>query len=224
MLQVPNSSAQWDGRSIAVFGDSLATGYGLAYPGNAYPDRLRQALAGDPPTQNGSPTTVYNYSINGARVDDWLPGGRWYESSPVSWWSGRGLMDEFNRNKPTMAIVAVGLNDGYSFNPPFTADQFEANLTRLSQALRTRNPGVFLVFIHETAPSYTDLYRSYWDRTRSVASAFGPASTAIDWTAMLPYGNVAWPGFNYYQFDQVHLNDAGQIAVMNILLERLRHA
>lgn len=115
---IVNALTVWSGPALAetlrilALGDSLTAGYGVA-PGDAFPDQLQRALRAE-----GRDVTVINAGVSG----DTSAGGR----ARLDW----ALAD-----RPAVAIVELGANDGLR---GLDVAQMERNLddilTRLNQA------------------------------------------------------------------------------------------
>jgi acyl-CoA thioesterase I len=97
---------------ILALGDSLTAGYGLA-PDEAFPDRLQQALRAE-----GRDVTVINAGVSGDTTS-----------------GGRARLDWALAERPDLAIVELGANDGLrGIDPTLTQGNLDAILTRLKAA------------------------------------------------------------------------------------------
>lgn len=113
------SKAALDERPVIVaFGDSLTAGYGLD-PGLSYPDVLQQQLE----------TEGYRYRVVNAGISGDTTSG------------GAGRLDTVLQQKPEIAIVALGANDGLRGIPVAAT---RANLDRIITGLKQAGAKVLL--------------------------------------------------------------------------------
>ena len=134
MVVVPNA---WACR-LAVLGDSLAAGYGVAEQ-EAFPVRLEAALR-----QRGSDCTVLNAGVSG----DTSAGGA-------------ARLDWVLADQPTHLLVELGGNDALRGLP---VEQLRANLEQIVVGAQARNVQVMLAGM--LAPP--NLGRAYGDAFRQV--------------------------------------------------------
>lgn len=118
----PAEATTSDLNRLAILGDSLTTGYGVA-PGQSYVDRLEAAAPGD---------NVLPLAHNGATVLRWLTT---YKSE----------LNQLRTWRPTTVLVALGANDYYIARS--TAD-YAWTLKLLTAEIRSRVPGARVVFLH----------------------------------------------------------------------------
>lgn len=135
-----------DQKTILVLGDSLTAGYGLP-PGQAFPDRLSEALR-----KKGEQTKILNAGVSGDTTAGGLARLDWSVSPEVD-----GV------------IIELGANDGLrGVNPQIT----KANLDAIISRLKARNIPVLLTgmlappnmgkkFESEFKAIFTDLARKH---------------------------------------------------------------
>jgi len=118
LLPVHHDSAAADGARLAVLGDSLTAGYGLAVD-EAFPAQLERRLRGV-----GVEMTVINAGVSG----DTSAGGR----ARVDWMLG---------DNPDFAIIELGANDGMRGIDPI---DMEANLAAIIERLQAQGVSVMI--------------------------------------------------------------------------------
>ena len=167
-------------RVVVVLGDSLTAGFGVAVE-EAWP-----ALIGARLKREGYPYRVVNAGVSG----DTTAGGL----RRVDW---------VLRNRPEVAVVALGANDGLR---GLGTDAMEANLLAIVERLRAGGARV-LVAGMEVPPNYGAPYaRAFRHVFPNVARRTG--------AALMPFlldGVAADPRLN--QADGVHPNVAGHRAI-----------
>jgi len=167
-------------RVVVVLGDSLTAGFGVAAE-EAWP-----ALIGARLKREGYPYRVVNAGVSG----DTTAGGL----RRVDW---------VLRNRPEVAVVALGANDGLR---GLGTDAMEANLLAIVERLRAGGARV-LVAGMEVPPNYGAPYaRAFRHVFPNVARRTG--------AALMPFlldGVAADPRLN--QADGVHPNVAGHRAI-----------
>lgn len=176
------------GPLILAFGDSLTAGYRLK-PGEGFAPQLEAALR-----QRGIAATVHNAGVSG----DTSAQGR-----ARLGWVLSGL-----KNKPDLAIVALGANDMLRGQPPATT---QANLDAIVGELRTRGIPVVVAGMRAAPNMGADYARSY--------AAIFPAVAKKHGAFLYPFflaGVAAQPGL--LLDDGKHPNPAGvKRMVKNIL-------
>ncbi len=183
------------GGAVADFlGDSITEGGTASSPARRWTALFDAALRGE-----GYGVQVWNGGgVPGSATADFLPG------APLV-----GHI-EFTVNRPSLVVMAWGINDWWRQIPPET---YAANLQALIDRVHQLSPSSTIALIHTPWVYNADLINSrpipqsaYRDALRQVARA--------NW---LPYLGTEWgyPGDDYGAFaspDRVHLNDAGQLA------------
>lgn len=166
--------------TIAVLGDSLTAGFGLA-PEEAYPALLQERLR----------RAGYNYRVVNAGVSgDTTAGGL----RRVGW---------VLRSRPTIAIVALGANDGLR---GLSVAGMRANLEQIVERFRAEGVRVLLAGMR-VPPNYGEAYG------REFAAAF-PAVAHKTGAALMPFlldGVAGDPQLN--QADGIHPNARGQAII-----------
>jgi acyl-CoA thioesterase-1 len=164
-------------RVIVALGDSLTTGLGVT-PDEAYPARLQARLA-----REGYPYRVVNAGVSGDTTTGALRRLPW-----------------LLRQRPEIAIVALGANDGLRGQ---SVDVMRANLTEIVRQLRAAGAQVLLVGMR-LPPNYGNGY------VREFESVF-PAIARREQVGFVPFlleGVAAVPALN--QADGIHPNAEGQ--------------
>jgi acyl-CoA thioesterase-1 len=170
--------------TIAVLGDSISAGFGVT-PEEAYPARLQERLRRE----------GYDYRVVNAGVSGDTTAG------------GLRRVDWVLRARPSIAIVALGGNDGLR---GLSVVAMRANLEQIVERLQAAGAQVLLTGMR-VPPNYGDAY------AREFAAAF-PAVAAKTGAALMPFllDGVAADG-QLNQADGIHPNARGQA----IIAERL---
>jgi acyl-CoA thioesterase I len=180
LLAVPARPASATERVIVALGDSLTAGFGVA-PEEAWPALIETRLK-----REGYPYRVVNAGVSG----DTTAGGL----RRVDW---------VLRNRPDVAVVALGANDGLR---GLGTDAMEANLRGIVERLRAGGARV-LVAGMEVPPNYGAAYaRAFRGVFPDVARRTG--------AALMPFlldGVAADPRLNLS--DGIHPNAAGHRAI-----------
>ena len=172
--------AQGNERVVVVLGDSLSAGFGVAAD-EAWPALLEARLR-----REGYPYRVVNAGVSG----DTTAGGL----RRVDW---------ALRNRPEVAVVALGANDGLR---GLGTDAMETNLLAIVERLRAGGARVLVVGM-EVPPNYGPAY------TRAFRGVF-PDVARRTGSALMPFlldGVAADPRLN--QADGIHPNAAGHRAI-----------
>lgn len=211
---VPSSAAAltgstWcqDRASLVVLGDSGSTGYataGYSSPDDTYtwtPYGWYSRAIAEASSNYG--TQGWNYARNGARTEDFLPGGRF----PVT----TGAIEQIGIHQPSLAIIELGGNDYLSQQTAGTTPAVtRTNLINIVTQIQTASPrtAVLLVVIWEIAqPGIPYSWQSYADAIRDVAIDRGVAM--VDIRQYIPRSDLDAAGV--YAPDHIHLNDAGNL-------------
>jgi acyl-CoA thioesterase I len=180
LLAVPARPVSATERVIVALGDSLTAGFGVA-PEEAWPALIETRLK-----REGYPYRVVNAGVSG----DTTAGGL----RRVDW---------VLRNRPDVAVVALGANDGLR---GLGTDAMEANLRGIVERLRAGGARV-LVAGMEVPPNYGAAYaRAFRGVFPDVARRTG--------AALMPFlldGVAADPRLNLS--DGIHPNAAGHRAI-----------
>ncbi len=180
VLAVLVAPAGADERVIVALGDSLTAGYGVA-PEDAWPAVVDARLR-----REGYPYRVVNAGVSG----DTSAGGL----RRVDW---------VLRNRPEVAVVALGANDGLR---GLGTDAMQANLLAIVERFRGAGARV-LVAGMEVPPNYGTAY------ARAFRSVF-PEIARRTGSALMPFlldGVAADPRLNLA--DGIHPNAAGHRAI-----------
>ena len=185
---VPALAAPASARVVVALGDSLTSGFGVA-PDEAWPALIEARLK-----REGYPYRVVNAGVSG----DTTAGGL----RRVDW---------VLRNRPEVAVVALGANDGLR---GLGTDAMEANLLAIVERLQTGGARVLLAGM-EVPPNYGAVY------ARAFRGVF-PEVARRTGAALMPFlldGVAADPRLN--QADGVHPNAAGHRAIAERLWPHL---
>jgi acyl-CoA thioesterase-1 len=169
-----------DERVIVAFGDSLTAGYGVAAE-EAWPALIEARLR-----REGYPYRVVNAGVSG----DTTAGG----VRRVDW---------VLRNRPDVAVVALGANDGLR---GLSTDAMRTNLTTIVERLRAAGARV-LVAGMEVPPNYGAAYARAFRRVFSEVTR----QTGATLMPFLLDGVAADPRLN--QADGIHPNPLGHRAI-----------
>lgn len=193
-----------DKSSMDIVGDSGSTGYGVIDPNNHWVAKLRQAKPN---------TRINNYAHDGAMVSDFLPGGRWPETT--------GAVAQIGVDQPSLVLIELGGNEYYIDRDPAL---YKANLETLTQK------------IWQVSPRSTIIYETIWPfdpRQSTTVHSWNEYGTAmlqvaveysagwIDLRQFFPphYANDTYT--HLLNTDQIHPTDAGNAveytAVLNII-------
>lgn len=144
-LAAPAVHAQTEPVKLAILGDSLAAGYGLA-PAQAFPARLQAALK-----EKGRNVTVINHGVSG----DTTAGG----AERLDWMLG---------DRPDIVLVELGGNDALRALDPAAT---ERNLDTIVKKLKEAGVTVWLAgmlaprnFGPEYAKSFDGLFKTIADK------------------------------------------------------------
>ncbi|WP_221033071.1 arylesterase [Actomonas aquatica] len=168
-----------DVQTILFYGDSLTAGYGLNDPTvTAFP-----ALIGDKLADAGLPYRIVNAGLSGETSSGGLRRINWVMRQPVD-----------------IFVLELGANDGLRGLP---LDLLEANLQKIIDRVRAKNPNVQLVIAGMQMPT------SMGDYAKDFAAIFPRLAEANDAT-LIPFlldgvGGVA----ELNQADAIHPNSAG---------------
>src|SRR5262249_40553582 len=122
MYPAPAEATTTDLDRLAIIGDSLTVGYGVA-AGQGYADRLEAAAPGD---------NILPLAHNGATVLRWVTT---YKSE----------LDRLRAWHPSAVMVALGGND---YHIARSTAYYMRTLNLLTSEIRTRVPGVRVIFLH----------------------------------------------------------------------------
>lgn len=203
----PTAAAQpSDVQRVAIIGDSLTTGYGVA-PGQGYADLLE---ADDPTGDNVLPLAHDGWTVR-----------RWMTVSLPE-------LDQLATWQPTAVVVALGGNDWYIGRR--TAD-YQTDLTYLAWHIRSKVPTARVIFWHyyplgiaqdrtvcDVAPCTpaASTWANFADAMRS--AAITNVTGYIDNSAKAPNGQ---PWSTYYLPDRVHLTATGHQLLHDDIRARL---
>jgi acyl-CoA thioesterase-1 len=124
--------------AVTILGTSADTGYGTAgYPSGAQTFNRTEygwttKFADNLKAQWGTVTT--NRAHNGALAADFLPGGRWPDTT--------GAIAEMATTQPDLVLIDLGGNDYWAQRDPAT---FQAQLGQIVDSIRAVRPGVTIL-------------------------------------------------------------------------------
>lgn len=184
-----------DKTSLAVLGDSGSTGAGVSHAENRWTNVV-QGIFGT--------ATVTNYSHDGAMVSDYLPGGRWTQTT--------GATADLVGRKPSLVMIELGANEYYNQVDP---NVYATNLATLISNVRAASPTSTVVLVHSWLIGTTvapHLYEwSSWEQVMTQAAISGGYGLVL-WTQTMPPVVTDTAGLYYFfsPSDHVgHPNDAG---------------
>ncbi|GLY68725.1 SGNH/GDSL hydrolase family protein [Amycolatopsis taiwanensis] len=159
-------------------------------------------------TPNGKPA-VQNYAHNGALATDYLPGGRWSDTT--------GATNDIAAKQPELVIIDLGGNEYISQVPPAT---FGANLKTVVDNVKAARPNVTILMSMYTELLWTP---NPWASTKNYnwesysAQIFNTAVqegvALVDMRQHIPAaGSADLPNPSPWNSDNAHLNDAGNLA------------
>lgn len=193
--------------SLDVLGDSGATGYGsTGYPANAqtwqsttygWVKRLSDRL--------GPTTTVHTYAHNGAMASDFLPGGRWPDTTSA--------INSVRADHPAGLILELGGNE---YNIQVSPAQYQANMQTLINQIKAASPATTIFISHIWQIGVTQQPVTYpWGqyRTADITLATNNGAGFVDLEQYMPSAttNSTGPVTGLYTSDNIHPNDAGNL-------------
>lgn len=200
--------------SIALYGGSSGTGYltdGYAHPlGHYYPTEHGWFANVVERAEVEWPGFAWrNYSMNGASVATFLPGGA----------QETAVQDTWNRD-PNVAFLALGTNEFLGGVP---ASTFQANLNALITRIKSGAPGTSLVILRQWyTPHHPRLaWTPYADAMQAVATSRG--LNLVDVGAAfheMEYGVADESGL--YHSDRIHLSTAGNYVYASVVYDSLK--
>lgn len=205
-----------DRSRITVLGGSSSTGYqttgyvaggaGTYQPTrHGWWRRVAEQAAGAWGTQ------ATNNSRNGARTDDFLPGGRW----PVT----AGAVAQIRAEQPSLVILQLGGNE-YLAEPQVDPVTYEATLRRLVGDIRAARPGVDLLIIispRAARPGAVHPWTAYGAAMGRTARTLGAA--LLDMRQLIDGSDTDTAGV--WAADGKHVNDAGQLGYAGAVWSQL---
>lgn len=210
-----SSSSAWctSHNNVAILGTSADTGYGTTgyptdsqtYQPTVYGWTLR--IANSLHAQWG--TTVENYAHNGALAADYLPSGRWSDTTSA--------IADITTKQPELVIIDLGGNEFYSQTPP---DTFATNLKTVVDQVKTARPGATILMSIYAELAWTpnpDASTENYTWTQYATQIYNTAVTEgialIDMRQYIPpAGSTNLPNPSPWNPDNIHLNDAGNLA------------
>jgi acyl-CoA thioesterase-1 len=153
-----------------------------------------------------------NYSRGGAKVSDFLPGGRWPSTT--------GAVADIGNHQPDLVLISLGTNEWYEQVP---LETYADNLRLLIDNIRAASPlsAIMMMIQWEPyGPHMTITHRQYASTLYGVTVE--KQGGLLDLRKYVPPGTVAeWATF--YQADRGHLNDAGHMIVAGVVTSMLTY-
>ncbi|MFF4599599.1 SGNH/GDSL hydrolase family protein [Amycolatopsis sp. NPDC001319] len=200
--------------NIAIVGTSADTGYGTTgYQSTTdtwFPTTYGWTTKFANDVHSEWQTNVQNYSHNGALAADYLPGGRWAGTT--------GAIADMETKQPDLVLVDLGGNDLWAQNDPA---KFQADLNNVIDGIRAARPGVDILMsiyaqLKWTPNPYGGNTQKYtWDQYASVIyqTAVAKGTALVDLRQYIPPAGAAnLPNPSPWTSDNIHLNDAGNLA------------
>ncbi|GDY32783.1 hypothetical protein GTS_44160 [Gandjariella thermophila] len=187
-----------------IVGDSGATGYGVVDPHNGWVAKMRLAMPN---------TRINNYAHDGAMVSDFLPGGRWPDTTDA--------VRRIGVDQPSLVFIELGGNEYYIDRDPA---QYKANLETLTQNIWQVSPRSTIVYetIWPFDPRQSTSMHS-WDEYGAAMQQLAVEYSAgwIDLRQFFPPHYADDTYTHLLNTDQIHPTDAGNVveytAVLNII-------
>ncbi|WP_033289640.1 SGNH/GDSL hydrolase family protein [Amycolatopsis jejuensis] len=200
--------------NVAILGTSADTGYGTTgyqsttdtYAPTTYGWTTK--LANDLHAEWG--TATKNYAHNGALAADYLPGGRWADTTAA--------LPDLTQRQPDLVLVDLGGNELIAQVDPAT---FQVNLGKVIDSIRAARPGVDILMsiyaeLKWTPNPYGGSTQKYtWSQYASVIHqmAVTKGTALVDLRQYIPPAGAAnLPNPSPWTSDNIHLNDAGNLA------------
>ncbi|MFF0148783.1 lysophospholipase L1-like esterase [Amycolatopsis sulphurea] len=200
--------------SVAILGTSADTGYATTgyrsatdtYAPTTYGWATK--LANDLHAEWGTETR--NHSHNGALAADYLPGGRWADTT--------GALADLTAHTPDLVLVDLGGNELISQADPA---KFRGDLEKVIDGIRAARPGVDILMSIYAELKWTpnpyggSVQRYTWDQYASVIhqTAVAKGTALVDLRQYIPpAGSANLPNPSPWNADGIHLNDAGNLA------------
>jgi acyl-CoA thioesterase-1 len=203
----PLSNSSWcqDHASLAVLGASDSTGAfttGYSSPDETYSPTTYGWFRWV--TNNASQyfgTQATNYSRNGARTSDFLPGGRW----PIT----TGAIADIGRKQPSLVLITLGGNDYLQDVPP---QEFKANLTQVVQDIRAVSPRSDILLVSLWHIARTNPPHGWSQYTTAMFEvAVSEVTGLADLNQYFLRSDQDTAGL--FDADRIHLTDAGNMVV-----------
>lgn len=199
---------------VAILGTSADTGFGATgyqsttdtYAPTTYGWTTK--IANDLHAQWN--TTTKNYAHNGAMATDYLPGGRWPDTT--------GALADLTQRQPDLVLIDLGGNELISQTDPAV---FKANLGKVIDNIRAARPGVDILLSIYAELKWTpnpwggQTQKYFWSQyaTSIYDTAVAKGTALVDLRQYIPpAGSANLPNPSPWLSDNVHLNDAGNLA------------
>ncbi|WP_329065895.1 SGNH/GDSL hydrolase family protein [Amycolatopsis sp. NBC_01480] len=203
-----------DHSNVSIIGTSADTGYGTTgYPaGRDLPSPTQYGwttkFTNDLHAQWG--TTVDNRAHNGAMASDFLPGGRWSDTTTAT--------ADMVQSQPDLVVIDLGGNEYLIQKDPA---QFATDFAKVVDNVRAARPdATILLSIYaelkwtktpSSPPTQTHTWNEYATQIYNTAVAKGVA--LVDLRQYIPpAASATLPNPSPWLPDNFHLNDAGNLA------------
>ena len=192
--------------SLDILGDSGATGYGsTGYPAGAQTWQSTTYGWVKRLTDRLGTTVVHTYAHNGAMASDFLPGGRWTDTT--------GAVAQVQADQPAGLIIELGGNE---YNVQVSPATYQANMQTLINNIKAVSPATTIFISHIWQIGVTQQPVTYtWGqyRTADIALATSNAAGFVDLEQYMPSAttNLTGPVTGLYGSDNIHPNDAGNL-------------
>lgn len=200
---------------LAIVGTSAETGYATTgYPSGAQtynPTTYGWATRFANSVHSQWSTNVSNYAHNGSLASDFLPGGRFTDTTAA--------VADIAVKKPTLVLLDVGGNEYWSQKDPAV---FQTNLNTLIDNIKAATPNaVILMSIYaelkwvQSVDSGNVPQKYTWAQYASVIynTAVAKGNALVDLRQYIPPATATpQPNPSTWYTDGIHQNDAGNIA------------
>jgi len=200
--------------NMAIFGTSADTGYGTTGYQSATDtfSRTRYGwstkIADEVKVAWG--TATQNYAHNGAMATDYLPGGRWTDTTAA--------LADVAQHQPDLILIDLGGNE---LNAQVDPAVFQTNLGTLIDQIRAARPTATLVLSIYAELKWTpnpwggQVQKYTWSQYASAIyqTAVGKGTAMVDLRQYIPpAASSDLPNPSPWLSDNIHLNDAGNLA------------
>jgi len=219
--QTPVSTWCVSKANVAIVGTSAETGYaktGYASTTDTYyPTTYGWTTRFSNAVHAQWNTTTHNYAHNGALASDFLPGGRWANTT--------GAVADMQTYSPDLVLLDVGGNEYQIQQDPAL---FQNNLTTLVNNIKAARPGVTILMNiyaefkwvpnqYTNPPNKAQVYT--WNTYASIIynTAVAQGEPLVDERQYIPpAASSPGPNPSPWASDLIHLNDTGDLVAKGL--------